>query len=199
MIEALKSRPLTRDEKHGTRVTVWPNPKYFDSPNIPQQELQHLLRLKAILLPGVKVTLNNLKKVKARPGNTSQGLRGYLTESLAQTSNSEILIPLFEGEHYAAAENEGFSEGEGAAWVVAWTEDGSVVRESYVNLIPTTAGGTHELELSDGLFNAGVLSKCIRCCPKAEAASPKMCLHALRSCCRPRCSTRNFRDRSRND
>ena len=96
VIEPLKSRPLVRDEKkHGTRVTVWPNPKYFDSANIPQQELQHLLRSKAILLPGVKVTLSNLKKNESQTWQYSQGLRGYLTESLAQTSNNDILIPLF--------------------------------------------------------------------------------------------------------
>jgi topoisomerase-4 subunit B len=48
---------------------------------------------------------------------------------------------------------EGFAEGEGA-WVVAWTEEGAPVRESYVNLIPTPAGGTHESGLRDGLFLA---------------------------------------------
>ncbi len=53
-----------------------------------------------------------------------------------------------------AGDAEGFAEGEGAAWVVAWTEEGSVVRESYVNLIPTPAGGTHESGLRDGLFGA---------------------------------------------
>jgi topoisomerase-4 subunit B len=50
--------------------------------------------------------------------------------------------------------DEGFAEGEGAAWVVAWTEEGAVVRESYVNLIPTPSGGTHESGLRDGLFGA---------------------------------------------
>ncbi len=52
----------------------------------------------------------------------------------------------------ARAEN--FAEGEGAAWCVAFTDDGAMVRESYVNLIPTTAGGTHESGLKDGLFQA---------------------------------------------
>ena len=155
VIEALKSRPIARDEKKsGTKVTAWPNPKYFDSAAIPQQELQHLLRSKAILLPGVTVTLTNAKKHEIQTWLYEQGLRGYLSESLAQTSSGEVLIPLFEGEHYASAESEGFAEGEGAAWVVAWTEDGAVVRESYVNLIPTTAGGTHESGLRDGLFGA---------------------------------------------
>jgi topoisomerase-4 subunit B len=151
----MKSRPLARDEKKsGTKVTVWPNPKYFDSPLIPQSELQRLLRSKAVLLPGVKVTLVNAKTGDTQSWQYDQGLRGYLVESLAQASNAEPVIPLFEGEQYASADAEGFAEGEGAAWVVAWTEEGNVVRESYVNLIPTSAGGTHESGLREGLFSA---------------------------------------------
>jgi topoisomerase-4 subunit B len=155
VVEPLKSRPIARDEKRsGTRVTAWPDAKYFDSSVIPQAELQRLLRSKAVLLPGVKVTLINAKNGETQTWQYDQGLRGYLTESLAQASNSETLIPLFEGEQYAGADAEGFAEGEGAAWVVAWTEDGAVVRESYVNLIPTSNGGTHESGLREGLFGA---------------------------------------------
>jgi len=156
VIEKLKSRPINREDnkKSGTRVTAWPNPKYFDSPLISQPELQRLLRSKAVLLPGVKVTLLNAKTGDSQTWQYDQGLRGYLMESLAQSSNAEPLIPLFEGEQYANADAEGFAEGEGAAWVVAWTEDGAIVRESYVNLIPTSAGGTHESGLREGLFGA---------------------------------------------
>ena len=155
LIEQLKTRPQTRDDKKsGTRVTAWPDPKYFDSPAISQPELQRLLRSKAVLLPGVKVTLHNAKTNDSQTWQYDQGLRGYLMESLAQSSSSEPLIPLFEGEQYATAETDGFAEGEGAAWVVAWTEDGGIVRESYVNLIPTSAGGTHESGLREGLFGA---------------------------------------------
>jgi topoisomerase-4 subunit B len=155
VIEKLKSRPFARDEKKsGTRVTVWPNPKYFDSPVIPQAELQRLLRSKAVLLPGVSVTLNNARNGEVLTWKYDQGLRGYLIESLAQASNAEPVIPLFEGEQYAGADTDGFAEGEGAAWVIAWTEEGNVVRESYVNLIPTSAGGTHESGLREGLFGA---------------------------------------------
>ena len=65
------------------------------------------------------------------------------------------MIPLFEGAHHAdGRESEDVAEGEGAAWCVAFTEDGNAVRESYVNLIPTVAGGTHESGLKDGLFQA---------------------------------------------
>ena len=155
VVQKLKSRPLARDEKKcGTRVTVWPNAKYFDSSSIPNAELQRLLRSKAVLLPGVNVTLVNGKNGETQTWQYDQGLRGYLVESLAQASHAEPLIPLFEGEQFAGADSEGFAEGEGASWVVAWTEEGNVVRESYVNLIPTPAGGTHESGLREGLFGA---------------------------------------------
>jgi topoisomerase-4 subunit B len=155
VVQKLKSRPIAKDEKKsGTRVTVWPNAKYFDSSAIPNAELQRLLRSKAVLLPGVKVTLVNAKTGDTQTWQYEQGLRGYLIESLAQASHADPLIPLFEGEQYASADAEGFAEGEGAAWVVAWTEEGNVVRESYVNLIPTSAGGTHEAGLREGLFGA---------------------------------------------
>ncbi len=155
VIEKLKTRPIGREEKKsGTRVTAWPNPKYFDSPVIAIADLQRLLRSKAVLLPGVRVTLTIAKTGEVQTWQYDQGLRGYLVESLAQSSGAQPVIPLFEGDQYAGADAEGFAEGEGAAWVVAWTEDGNVVRESYVNLIPTSAGGTHESGLREGLFGA---------------------------------------------
>ena len=155
VISKLKSRAAGKeDKKTGTRVTVWPNPKYFDSAVIPLPELLRLLRSKAVLLPGVKVTYHHAKSGETQVWEYAQGLRGYLNEQLAQSSGSQLLVPLFEGEEYAKADADGFAEGEGAAWVVAWTEDGNVVRESYVNLIPTPAGGTHESGLREGLFGA---------------------------------------------
>jgi topoisomerase-4 subunit B len=155
VVEPLTSMPAPKDgKKSGTRVTAWPDAKYFDSPLISQVELQRLLRSKAVLLPGVTVTLANAKTGDSQTWKYDEGLRGYLTEALAQTSNGETLIPLFEGAQFAGPDAEGFAEGEGAAWVVAWTEEGAVVRESYVNLIPTPNGGTHESGLRDGLFGA---------------------------------------------
>ena len=158
VIEPLATRKAERGEKKsGTRVRAWPDAKYFDSENIPQAELQRLLRSKAVLLPGVKVTLTLEKTGETLEWQYAEGLRGYLVESLAQGSGAEPVIPLFEGEHFADPDKsgeEGFALGEGASWVVAWTEEGSPVRESYVNLIPTPAGGTHESGLREGLFQA---------------------------------------------
>ena len=155
VVAKLKSRAAGKDDKKsGTLVTAWPDPKYFDSPGIPQAELQRLLRSKAVLLPGVKVTLVNARTGDTQSWQYDQGLRGYLSEALAQSTSAPPLIPMFEGQQYAGPDADGFAEGEGAHWVVAWTEDGAVVRESYVNLIPTSAGGTHESGLREGLFGA---------------------------------------------
>jgi len=139
-------------KKTGTRVRCWPDAKYFDSPVLPVQDLTRLLRSKAVLLPGVKVVFRQEKgQVAPQEWLYADGLRGYLAEMLGDT---ELLMPLIEGEQYAGKDHDSFAEGEGAQWVVAWSADGPVVRESYVNLIPTPAGGTHEAGLREGLFNA---------------------------------------------
>jgi topoisomerase IV subunit B len=139
------------DRKQGTTVRVWPDAKYFEAADLPKGELVHLLRSKAVLMPGVTVTLKHEKTGEVQTWAYKGGLRDYLM----QTLNADPLIPLFEGEQYAGkAETENFAEGEGAGWCVAFTEDGAPMRESYVNLIPTVAGGTHESGLKDGLFGA---------------------------------------------
>jgi topoisomerase-4 subunit B len=158
VVEALKTKiaPMG-DRPNGTRVRAWPDGKYFDSSQIPMTELQRLLRSKAVLLPGVKVTLIQEKGGEPQTWLYTQGLKGYLDEAMAQSGHSPVVIPAFDGEHFADPNRPGedsFAEGEGASWVVAWTEEGAPVRESYVNLIPTPAGGTHESGLRDGLFNA---------------------------------------------
>jgi topoisomerase-4 subunit B len=139
------------ERRHGTSVRVWPDAKYFESAELPKAELVHLLRSKAVLMPGVTVTLVHEKSGEVQTWKYESGLRDYLMQSLA----ADPLIPLFEGYQYAGAnETENFAEGEGANWCVAFTDEGNTLRESYVNLIPTVAGGTHEAGLKDGLFGA---------------------------------------------
>jgi topoisomerase-4 subunit B len=150
VVEPLKLRKAVEgDRRQGTTVRAWPDPKYFETAQLPMAELAHLLRSKAVLMPGVTVYLVNEKTRENQSWQYKGGLRDYLMQSLP----ADPVIPLFEGEGFAE-NNETFAQGEGAAWCVAFTEDGAPVRESYVNLIPTSAGGTHESGLRDGLFNA---------------------------------------------
>ena len=156
VIEPLKLRKGTNaDRKCGTSARAWPDAKYFESGELPKAELIHLLRSKAVLMPGVTVTLTTEKSGRHEEERQTWLYKGGLRDYLMQALVSDPVIPLFEGAHYAdGGETENFAEGEGAAWCVAFTEDGNVMRESYVNLIPTVAGGTHESGLKDGLFGA---------------------------------------------
>ncbi len=151
VLEPLVLAPELNRKKSGTRVRVWPDTGFFDSGAIPVNELMHLLRSKAVLMAGVKVTLINEKTGDTRTWQYEDGLAGYLSEAL---QGLELRVPMFQGAQFALAEHESFAEGEGAQWVVVWADEGNVVRESYVNLIPTPAGGTHESGLREGLFSA---------------------------------------------
>ncbi len=151
VLEPLAVVPELNRKKSGTRVRVWPDISFFDSGVIPLNELMHLLRSKAVLMAGVKVTLVNEKTGDTRSWQYEDGLAGYLSEAL---EGLELRVPMFRGEQFALADHESFAQGEGAQWVVVWADEGNVVRESYVNLIPTPAGGTHEAGLREGLFSA---------------------------------------------
>ena len=137
----------------GTRVRVWPDGKYFESPRVPMNELERLLRSKAVLLSGVAVRLDieqangpALTKTWSYP----EGLAGYLKELAGDV---EAVAPIFTAEKYAGKDDATFAAGEGAAWALAWFES-AVPSESYVNLIPTVNGGTHESGLRAGVFEA---------------------------------------------
>ena len=149
VIEPLARTGDAPKKASGTTVRAWPDARYFDAAELPRAELERLLRSKAVLMPGLEVSLA-IEGGDTRVWHFEHGMRGYLSEALPD----EPLIPLFSGEKYAAKGDDNFAAGEGASWAVAWTLEGAPVRESYVNLIPTPAGGTHEAGLRDGVFTA---------------------------------------------
>ncbi|RRN80594.1 DNA topoisomerase IV subunit B [Pseudoxanthomonas sp. SGD-10] len=128
----------------GTRVRFWPDPKYFDSPKINVRALRHLLRAKAVLCPGLTVTLFDEASGERDTWHYEDGLRDYLKGELA---GRELLPPeLFTGSLK--------KETEVVDWAVAWVPEGELVQESYVNLIPTAQHGTHVNGLRSGLTDA---------------------------------------------
>ena len=136
----------------GTSLRIWPNKKYFDSPKISLSDLERIVRSKAVLLPGVKVSLaiEGAKETTSRTWSYPEGMKGYLKEMLA---GAEPVGDIFDGENYVKEEN-GYAVGEGAGWAFAVVDEAKGYGESYANLIPTPAGGTHESGLRDGLFDA---------------------------------------------
>jgi len=153
--EPLKKVKSIGPRESGTRIRFWPDPKYFDSPKITPAEIAALLRAKAMLLPGVRFTLGVEKsgKIETTTWHFPEGIRGYFGDAMAER---EAVAEPFLGERYVAAQSESdsFAEGEGALWVIAWTPEGDVVAESYVNMIPTRVGGTHVAGLREGVYNA---------------------------------------------
>lgn len=153
--EPLRKTGNAGPRETGTRVRFWPDAKYFDSPKIVPTDIAALLRAKAMLLPGVKFTLNVEKsgKFETTQWHFPEGIRGYFANAMV---GAEPVASSFLGERYISAQSESdsFAEGEGALWAIAWTPDGELVNESYVNMIPTRHGGTHVSGLREGVYNA---------------------------------------------
>ncbi|HKA40686.1 MAG TPA: DNA topoisomerase IV subunit B [Burkholderiales bacterium] len=150
----LKRVRSCKKNETGTSLRIWPNRKYFDSPKVSLEDLERIVRSKAVLLPGVNVTLNieTAKETKKQTWNYPQGMKGYLAELIG---DQQAVAPVFDGEKYVQdAEANGFAVGEGAGWAYAFVENGKGYGESYANLIPTPAGGTHEAGLREGIFEA---------------------------------------------
>jgi topoisomerase-4 subunit B len=128
----------------GTRLRFWPDAKYFDSAKFSVKQLQHVLRAKAVLCPGLRIRFTQ------EGGDTEEwyyedGLRDYLTDALTGFT----LLP---EEPFVGSMS---GNQEAAEWAVLWLpEGGEAVSESYVNLIPTAQGGTHVNGLRSGLTDA---------------------------------------------
>jgi topoisomerase-4 subunit B len=150
--QKLKKVKAVAAKDTGTSLRIWPNKKYFDSPKISLPDLERIVRSKAVLLPGVKVSLNieGPKETTSRTWTYPEGMKGYLKEMLA---GAEPVGEIFDGENYITEAN-GYALGEGAGWAFAVVDEAKGYGESYANLIPTPAGGTHESGLRDGIFDA---------------------------------------------
>ena len=129
----------------GTGIRFKPDARYFDSPNFSMSKLSHALRAKAVLCPGLRVTLTDEKKKEKTEWYYEDGISDYLADA---TIDFPVIPETPFTSHF---------EGDTAAvgWAIQWLpEGGDVVAESYVNLIPTPQGGTHVNGLRSGLLEA---------------------------------------------
>ena len=129
----------------GTRVRFWPDAKYFDSAKFSVPRLRHVLRAKAVLCPGLRVTFLDESTNERDEWFYEDGLKDYL----ASTTQGFEVLPAepFVGKFTGKTE--------AVDWAVQWLIDGGeLTTESYVNLIPTAQGGTHVNGLRTGLLEA---------------------------------------------
>lgn len=131
----------------GTTVRFYPNPKYFDSPRFSVSRLRHLLRAKAVLCPKLTIRFIDHINNNEETWYYEDGLSDYLSEALKESES--LPNPPFIGDVVG--------ETEAVSWALTWLpEGGELLSESYVNLIPTSQGGTHVNGLRNGLFKAMV-------------------------------------------
>ncbi|OAM39933.1 DNA topoisomerase IV subunit B [Eikenella sp. NML120348] len=154
VVEPLAETGKCPAKDSGTTLRIWPDARYFESPNYDIAEIERLLRAKAVLLPGVTVTLTRRRNglPETQTWHYPDGLEGYLKTLLAEQENTLPLLTL--QNHVSGSHHGDFADGEGVSCALTWLEEGRITTESYVNLIPTPAGGTHEAGLKQALFNA---------------------------------------------
>src|SRR5271154_3485814 len=129
----------------GTTVRFWPDPRIFDSDRFSVPDLKRVLKAKAVLCPGLRVSFHNEQSGEKLEWFYSGDLGAYLVEQLGK---AERLPPEpITGKHV--------SDDDAVEWALAWSSDApELIAESYVNLIPTTGGGTHVNGLRAGVVEA---------------------------------------------
>jgi len=129
----------------GTTIRFWPDPKYFDTNKFSLPQLQHVLRAKAVLCPGLRIRFEVEKPAQKFEWRYEGGLEQYLAETLGD-------IEMLPEEPFGGSMRGSREE---IDWSVVWVGDGvPQVAESYVNLVPTAQGGTHVNGFRSGLTEA---------------------------------------------
>lgn len=129
----------------GTSILFQPEKKYFDSIKISMSRLRHLLRAKAVLASGLKVTLYDEASDQQDEWYFEDGLKSYLQSALGDV---ELLPP----DPFIGTLS---GNTEAVDWAIHWLpEEGELITESYVNLVPTVQGGTHVNGLRQGIMEA---------------------------------------------
>jgi topoisomerase-4 subunit B len=130
----------------GTTVRFWADESFFDSPKFSVPRLKHVMRAKAVLSPKLRMRfISEQDPADSEEWYFEDGLTDYLMSELA--GNTLLPESPYKG-HFKGLDYE-------VDWAVVWLpEEGDIVGESYVNLIPTAQGGTHVNGFRTGLTEA---------------------------------------------
>ncbi len=144
-VEELKVVGTVGQRNTGTSIRFWPDASFFDSGRFSVSSLKHVLRAKAVLCSGLRVRFFNNKNNEKEEWLYEDGLHDYLITGCAGH-------PCIPDEPFLGSNA---TEEEAVDWGLFWTtESPTIIAESYVNLIPTSMGGTHVNGLRSGLLEA---------------------------------------------
>ena len=130
----------------GTTIRFYPDKQYFETLEINKKSLKHLLKAKAVLCPGLQIDYFDEKKNERIKWIFDEGLSDYLDEFSG--CNEKLL-----DETIILSKT---SDDQALDVAVNWTEEASnnLLKETYVNLIPTALGGSHLNGFKSGLLEA---------------------------------------------
>ena len=130
----------------GTKIRFYPDKQYFETLEINKKSLKHLLKAKAVLCPGLQIDYFDEKKNERIKWIFDEGLSDYLDEFSG--CNEKLL-----DETIILSKT---SDDQALDVGVNWTEEASnnLLKETYVNLIPTALGGSHLNGFKSGLLEA---------------------------------------------
>jgi len=140
----LKSRGVAKGT--GTTVHFWPDEQFFDTPKFHVPRLKQVLRAKAVLCPGLKISFEDENDRKNNETwQYEDGLKDYLLDELGKVER--VPDEPFVGH---LKDNDGELD-----WAIVWApEVDDPLMQSYVNLIPTSQDGTHVNGFRQGLTDA---------------------------------------------
>ena len=145
-VQELKEVGKVGTQNSGTAVTFLPDQQYFESLKVDKKRLKHLLKAKAVLCPGLQIDYFDEKKSERIKWVFEEGLRDYVEEF---SGCSQLLLD----ETFIFSKG---GEGQGIDVGVNWTDEASkdLLKETYVNLIPTALGGSHLNGFKAGLLDS---------------------------------------------
>jgi DNA gyrase/topoisomerase IV subunit B len=140
--ESVEDHP-SQDKKRGTKVTFYPLFSRFECDRLEYEDIKTMIENKAYLLSGVKFILmrggSNPHVIYFEDG--MRALYDLCKDGLDQVHQPELILD---------QEYEGFQVKARIGWVYSREYD----RKTFVNMIPTQDGGTHEQACLSGLLTA---------------------------------------------
>jgi DNA topoisomerase IV B subunit len=141
-----KLKKLAAARGSGTSIEYHPDADIFPSIKLDSALVAERLEAKAYLHKGLTVTFEDKTKRASHSWHYEDGIRAYLDKLLGTGTRKRVPAEIF----YAERDGDGLK----IECALAWTEDTSEGISSFVNSIPTSAGGTHDNGLKSGIVKA---------------------------------------------
>jgi DNA gyrase subunit B len=127
-------------KRTGTVTRFWPDPEIFDATELDGETVATRLRETALLNPGLRIEFTDERDGRSESFRFTKGLTAFVGELLG---DDEPLLP--KSVTLSAEETDDHGNALACSVAVNWSASGFDERvRSYVNIVATTDGGTHE-------------------------------------------------------